>query len=107
MAILASRTYDEQTETVFYKNFRKVFVTFVACLIINKQFIIRNVSNIWQTPSNSVNKSHFSALNCRDLVDYFFDIVREISNLALEDNELAILCVILLLDSCKSKVLND
>ena len=49
----------------------------------------------------SVTKTFFAALNCRDIVDYYFDIIKEISNLQLEDNELSILATLFLLDSSK------
>ena len=55
----------------------------------------------------SVTKTFFAALNCRDIVDYYFDIIKEISNLQLEDNELSILATLFLLDSSKFSTLND
>lgn len=73
ICLLASRTYDNHTETIFYR-------------------------------SHSVTKTFFAALNCRDIVDYYFDIIKEISNLQLDDNELSILATLFLLDSTSAKV---
>lgn len=48
--------------------------------------------------SHSVTKTYFSAMNCQDLIDYFFDVIKEISNLQLTDSELSIVATLLLLD---------
>ena len=122
ICLLASRTYDNHTETIFYRshrkidNFRKchvstifrskIFDFFEPFWNLKWSFLDEIITKL-KISFQSVTKTFFAALNCRDIVDYYFDIIKEISNLQLEDNELSILATLFLLDSSKFLTSND
>ena len=103
ICLLASRTYDNHTETIFYRSHRKI--DFQAEIERSgfsiKKEVLGEIHEKLKISIQSVTKTFFAALNCRDIVDYYFDIIKEISNLQLEDNELSILATLFLLDSSK------